>query len=154
MLTPKIASIVAAALLLFSACPWGQAAGAVVTLRVIHDGVERAAPSRVTLGYDHHTLRLNLRNDRFSVPPEVLRAEEVTLSFDVDRDQIRIRGIKKHDFRCKQWRVILADEAYGNDWQSSMLKPADVRSSCVVAFDPEQGDGTFILVPGCRSSAR
>lgn len=152
MQTPRIASVVAAGLLLLPPCPSGEAPDNVVTLRVIHDGLEIAPPSRVTLGYDDHTLRLKLRNARFRVPPEALRAKQYTLSFDVAGDQIRIRGIKSHDFRCRQWRVVLADEAYGHDWQWSVRDGTDVRSSCIVAFDAEEGDGTFILVPGCRTT--
>ena len=121
----------------------------VVKLTVKHDGQEKPAPDQVTLSFDDHSLQILVREGKFEVPPEVTNAREVTFVADIEGDRIRIAGISGRKFVHEDWTLVLADRDYGEDyqWILQKAKHADIRSSCILEFEPtDEGDGTFVFV--------
>ena len=122
----------------------------VVKLTVKHDGQKKTAPDQVTLSFDGHSLQVPVRQGKFEVPPEVLGARRVAFAADVEGDHIQVTGISGRKFVRSSWTLVLAERTYSNDYQWVVPKGANIHSSCILAFDPDEGDGTAVFVPHCR----
>ncbi|MGA2481488.1 MAG: hypothetical protein ABSF92_00010 [Candidatus Acidiferrales bacterium] len=131
-----------------------QKGAVVVELIVKHDGQEKPAPDHVTLSFDHHSLQIPVREGKFEVPPEVVGAQKVAFAADVEGDHIRVAGISGRKFVRGNWTLLLAQRDYGEEYRWVLPKRTDVRSSCILEFEPDNGEGTFVFVPHCRSKSK
>jgi len=131
-----------------------QERATVVKLTVKHDGQERPAPDHVTLSFDSHSLQIPVHQGKFEVPPEVVGARKVAFAADVEGDRVRITGIFGRKFLYEDWTLLLAEKDYGQgyQWILQKAKHAEIRSSCILEFEPtDEGEGTAVFVPHCRT---
>lgn len=130
-----------------------QEGAMVVKLTVKHDGQEKPVPDHVTLSFDDHSLQIPVREGKFEVPPQVIGAHEVAFATDIEGEHVRVTGIAGRKFVRASWTLVLAERAYSDDYQWAVPKGADIHSSCILAFDSDEGDGTAVFVPHCRSKS-
>jgi hypothetical protein len=72
----------------------------------------------------------------------------VIVDADIGADHVRT-SLPVYAFRVYGWSLLLAGRSYGDDWP--VPKGAVVRTSCIMAFGPHEGDGTYMFAPHCRS---
>jgi hypothetical protein len=143
-------------LLLLSCLPLrAQDKPAVVKLTVKHDGQKKPAPASVTLRFGNHSVEVAVREDKFEVPPDIVKAEKVTFAADVEGDHIEIPGIAGGFFTWEAWTLLLAERRYDRSTQTGIPKGSNIRLSCVLMFDSAQADpGQARFVTPCRSKRR
>jgi len=123
-----------------------------VKLTVKRDGEERPVPDYVTLSFDKRSERIPVRDGKFEVPSEFATAKKLTFATDLEGDHILISDLYSSKFVHENWTILLAERDYGEDYKWAVPKGADIRSSCILVFDPvHTGDGTFVFVSHCRS---
>lgn len=128
---------------------------AIVKLTVKHDGRERPAPDHVTLTFQDRSVRLPIRDSKFEVPIEFLRAPEVTIATDLGRDQIRVTRLSGKLIAYENWTLLLAERRYGEDHQSAVPKGANIRTSCMIVFESAHYDpGVVVFVTSCRKKTK
>jgi hypothetical protein len=139
------------ALLLLSPLLSAQDGAAFLALTVELNGREIPAPDHVKLSYDGQSVQAALREGKFEIPAGAAGAKNLTFEADLDGEHIRIDGIAG-PFVHENWKLILADKSYGDDfeWVLKKSKRVKVGSSCILAFEPTDGDGTFLFVSDCR----
>ena len=129
----------------------GRKGPAVVTLTVKHDGQVRPVPDHVTLSFDKLSMQVPVRDGKFEVPPEFASAKKITFAADIEGDHILVSDLYREKFVQADWTILLAERDYGEDYQSEVSKGADVRSSCIIVFEPYGGEDTLVFVTHCRS---
>jgi hypothetical protein len=144
---------VAAALLLLLAWPLSaQDTPVIVGLTVKHNGKIVSPPGQVTLSFEGHSVQLPVKGGRFEVPTQVIHAEKVTFSFDMNGDRIRIADIEGWRFTSEDWTLLLADRRYDKDYQWFVPKGAELKSSCILDYESVKTDpGILMFDPHCRS---
>jgi len=120
-----------------------------VSLTVKHNGKVVPAPDHVALSFDHRSITMPVQNGRFQVPPEIVSAENVKFSAIADGEQIHT-GMKGGKFEDDIWTLILEDRGFDDQFQP-IPKGIRVRSSCILTFESETTEGTFLFDPHCRS---
>jgi hypothetical protein len=121
-----------------------------VMLRMKHNGKVQPPPSQVTFEFDGQSRQLPVRNGLLQLPPEIRAAKSVSISFKLQREQIRIPGINLSKFDGGSWTILLADKSFGDDYRWAIRKGARIRSSCIWFFEPTGAEGTATFVEDCR----
>jgi len=127
----------------------------VVKLTVKHDGKDEPPPDQVTISFDSHSAQLPVRDGSFEVPPEFVKADEVTFAAEVGGDHIRITNLRGTMFSMEDWTLVLAERRFDEDHRWVIPKGTDVRSSCILEFESQDADpGIEVFDPNCRSKRR
>lgn len=141
-------------LLLLLPCS-AQEGPVIVKLTIRHDGQVKSVPRHVTLTFDNHSARISVRDDKFEVPAEFLRAKKVTFATLLDSEQVRISNLSGREFKYEAWTLLLADHDYDEDYRSSVPKGADIRSSCILVLESVDIDpGAVVFQTSCRSNRK
>jgi hypothetical protein len=149
----KIVKSWAVPVLLLLSCPlMAQDEPAIVKLTVKHNGKIVPPPKQIILGVsgDFH-IRMPLKDGIFEVPPEILKKhfKELDFSTVVDGDQIHTEMLGK-DIDMPRWTLVLEDSRFPDDY-APIPKGAKARSSCIIEYDSDEGDGTYMFAQHCRS---
>jgi hypothetical protein len=122
-----------------------------VALKIRHNGKSEPPPSQVTFEFDGRSEQLPVRNATLQLPPEVLAAKSVSISFKLQKEQLFISGLMLSKFAGGDWSVLLEDKSYGDDYKWAIRKRAKMHSSCIILFEPTDAEGTFVFVERCRT---
>lgn len=125
-----------------------------IRLWVFNNGKKEEPPDQVTLSFNNQTVRIQIQNEMFAVPSQILSAAEVTFSAGLGNSQI-IAAISPASFKdVSLWMLHIADKSYGIDYDSAIPKGANIRKSCIISFMPNNWDGWFTFVRNCRTNRK
>ncbi|HEY2860660.1 MAG TPA: hypothetical protein VGJ21_19735, partial [Terracidiphilus sp.] len=114
---------------------------------------EAVLPDRVTFAYGGRLIHLPVQKRSFEIPSDIATQEAVAFMTVIDGDRISVHGVSGKKFVHADLTILIADRRYDQSLQWAVPKNANIRSSCVVQFQPQTGeDGTFVFVQNCRSS--
>lgn len=120
-----------------------------VELHVTYNGLAVENPSEVEIRSSVQSVTLPVRSGLFLVPEAMAAGSDLTFKATIGQDQIEIPGISPSALE-ESWTIMLADKSFGEDYDFAIRKGKDVRSECILSFDPLDGDGTFVVVSACR----
>lgn len=144
--------LIGTALISFLLLAARQPANSVIKLVIQHDGKEERAPDHVTLIFDKHSVQMPIQDGRFEVPPEFLSADKFTFTIDLEGEHISVSDLSGTRFMAGDWKLLLAERHYGDEYQRAVPKGAVVRRSCILVFEsPDTDPGTFVFCRNCRS---
>jgi hypothetical protein len=87
------------------------------------------------------------------VPEAMANGSELGIQARIGKEQIEIWGISTAALN-ESWTIELADrKKQGENYYFSVPKGWNVRSSCLIEFEPLNGDGMGMAVSNCRKPA-
>jgi len=128
-----------------------------VELHFVINGHEVQMPSEVvvTNRIAKNTLQsvpLPVKDWLLLVPETMANGSDIELQARIGQNQIDIPGIPKWALD-QSWRIILADQRkFGEYGMFEVPKGSNVRSSCLIEFEPLDGDGMDMAVSNCRKT--
>ena len=127
-------------------------AGPTIRLRVFHNGRVISGPDHIEIEFCGSKVKLPIRDHEFSIPIGALECSEVALRIKAGSALLR-PTIPVTRLREGLWDVFFAESKFGHGYDSYIKDlPAkrSIRSFCVVSFEPNGEEGTFLLDPHCR----
>lgn len=146
----KITIAFAAAFVLWSLAFAADARTSSVGLVVRQNGRRVPAPAAITLTANGESERIPVTNGRFEFPSMFSAARQITLSARMNGELVRFT-IGRKQYLDSSWTILLADKNFGEDYDWAVPKGTYIPKSCILLFQPPNGDGTFSVVRNCRS---
>lgn len=101
-----------------------------------------------------HSVPLPVKDGLLLVPEEMVNGSQLELQARIGQDQIDIPGISQYDLG-KSWKIILIDRRIkGDNYSFYVPRTWNIRSSCLVEFEPLEGLGINMAVSHCRMPIR
>jgi len=122
-----------------------------VPFRVVNNGEPTRPPVNVIVRNGIRSITLPIEASHIVIPADFATGTTLTIEARVGQDLIKIPGIPLSALESS-WTNILADKSFGDDYRNALPKGTNVRSACLVVFDPVDGDGTVLGVSKCRKS--
>jgi hypothetical protein len=120
-----------------------------VPLSVVHNGRPSSLPFKVVVKNRGRSITVPVKAGHILVPVEMATGPALTIQARIGHDIIRIPGIPVSALGSS-WKIVLADESFGEDYENALPKGTNVRSACLIVFEPKRGDGTVLGVSNCR----
>jgi hypothetical protein len=126
-----------------------------VELHFILNGSEVENPSEVVVT-NHinrntfHSVPLPVKNGLLFIPEGMVNGSELYFQARIGQDEISISGISQYQLG-ESWTIKMADKRSNDDSTSySIPKRWNIRTACVIEFDPLEGDGSVMASSFCR----
>ncbi len=142
----------AASLLCLAPTCYTQQAGAPrVHLTVVHNGRSVPTPHQMQMGFCGQWATVRIRDEYFSVPVDSLRCPTVSLRVRIRGHLLQPSGIPNDRLRDgHRWKVLFAEKSYGGQYDGLLPGSLDIKSTCIITFDPREGESTLMIDPSCR----
>jgi hypothetical protein len=141
--------VLPAALLLALACA-AQESEYVVPIRFVHNGHPVPGPSTITISVGKASAVLPVRQGAISVAKKYITEPTFGIRAELGKDTITISGIRAEKLESA-WTVLLADKSFGQSYKNALPRGANVRSACILLFEPHDAEPTGMGVTGCRA---
>jgi hypothetical protein len=131
-------------------------AGPTIRLRIFHNGRVISGPDHIEMAYCGREVDVPIRDQKFSIPVDALTCPQFGLEVNVGKVALKPAGIPASRLREGLWDIFFAESKFGHGYDSyihDFPTRQNIRSMCVVSFEPNGEEGTFILDPHCRSSS-
>ena len=119
-----------------------------VRLSVVLNGQPARPPAKLLVSNGTRSMTLPARAGHIIVPAEMATGS-LTIQARIGPDLIKVSGMPPYALESS-WTIILADESFGEDYDYIIPKGTDVRSMCIVEFEPEDAEGIGMSVANCR----
>jgi hypothetical protein len=119
-----------------------------VQLHIIVNGRRAPLPKEVVIRNGKRSVTLPVIGDNIVVPGEMAIGSTLTLQAHIGTDSIRVPNIPRYALETS-WTIMLADRTFGG-YQYAFSRDADIRSTCLLAFEPEDAEGLIVTAPDCR----
>jgi hypothetical protein len=126
-----------------------------VGLHIVYNGREVENPSEVVVTNSiqknkSQSATLQLKDGLLLVPEAMANGSNLEIAARIGNDQIDIPGIPQSALG-ESWKIVLADKRKLGEYGTfGVPKGWNVRSSCLVEFEPLDGDGMGMAVSSCR----
>lgn len=126
-----------------------------VELHFVINGREVENPSEVVVTNrisrnTFHSVPLPVKDGLLLVPEEMVNGSYLDFKARMGQDEIFISGISQYQL-SESWTIKLADRrSKDNDFSFSIPKRWNIRTACVIEFDPLEGDGSVMASSFCR----
>ncbi|MDR3755127.1 MAG: hypothetical protein P4K78_15025 [Terracidiphilus sp.] len=118
-----------------------------VELHFSADGNSIANPAEVQISNGKRVVKLPVKNGVFAVPEEFEASPSLSFEAVVGKEEVRIGGIDGGALK-EGWEIDLPKSIHLG-WKAR-LHGLDGYHSCVVSFEPLDGDGMEMVVTPCR----
>jgi len=118
-----------------------------VELHATYNGSPIENLPEVVIANSAQSVTLPVNSGLFLVPEAMATGSDLRLKARIGPDLVDISGIPTFQLESI-WNLMLADKTFGEDWP--VRKGLRVHSSCILSFDPLDGDGTYMTVEPCR----
>jgi hypothetical protein len=121
-----------------------------VELHISLNGKPTANPPEVVIANSAQSVTLPVKEGLFLVPEAMATGSSLRFQAGIGQDNIKINGINPNQLESI-WTIMLADKTFGQDYP--VPKRIHVHSTCILSFDPMDGDGIYMTVDPCRKPA-
>jgi hypothetical protein len=125
-----------------------------IVLKVKLNGKDQPPPDQVHLEFEGESgrsvINISVKGGLLPLPSEFGRAKNVSISFNVASERIRLSGIDFPNFAEGVWTILLEDKKFSDDYKWATPKGAKIRSSCIWVLQPVSRESVTVFVQGCR----
>jgi hypothetical protein len=127
-------------------------AGPTIQFSIFKDSRPLKGPNQIPMGFCGKWVSVPIHDHRFVIPSVVPNCSEISLRLRVGSAYLQTT-IPVNRLRPGIWEVLFADKKLGHGYDSYVEPQQNIKEMCVVSFEPNGEDGTFLLNPHCRTSS-